>query len=373
MLLADDRTRQALGPLKALFVGGEPLAPPLAARLREAVTGEVWNMYGPTETTVWSTAWRVEGSAPAVSIGRPIANTQTYVLDAALEPRPPGLSGHLFIGGNGVARGYWGRPDLSADRFQPNPFVAGDGRMYRTGDMVRQRRDGSLEFLGRSDHQVKIRGHRIELGEIEAALAMHPTVDEAVVVAREDVPDDRRLVAYVVGRTTGHVQPSTLREYLSGKLPDYMVPAQIALLEVFPLTPNGKIDRRALPAPDLVAAQEQSHVAPTTDLERVVASVWQEVLRVGQVGTEDNFFDRGGDSLLAAQVLSLLRSRVSDTVSLTDLFRFPTVRALSDHLGGKTRTASPVSQSLDRARRRQQAGKQRSAARAHVREEADRP
>jgi acyl carrier protein len=354
-------------------VGGEALAPTLASQLRQTVAGDVWNMYGPTETTVWSTTWRVDADAPTVSIGRPVANTQIYVLDAALQPVPVGLPGDLFIGGDGVARGYWGRADLSAERFLPNPFEGNGRRIYRTGDVARQRTDGSLEFLGRSDHQVKIRGHRIELGEIEAALGAHPAVQEVVVLAREDADDDRRLVGYVVGRTGGQVRSDALREYVSGRLPDYMVPSQIVLLESFPLTPNGKIDRRALPAPGQVAAKTRTLVPPTTDLQRVVASVWQEVLRVPEVGAEDNFFDLGGDSLLAAQVLSLLRSRISEAVSLTDLFRFPTVKALTDHLAGATESASPVTESLDRARRRQEAGRQRRAARQSLHHGGDRP
>jgi len=288
---------------------------------------------------------------------------------------PVGLPGDLFIGGDGVARGYWGRPDLSSERFRPNPFVTTDGsRVYFTGDIARYREDGSLEFLGRGDHQVKIRGHRIELGEIEATLATHPAVHEVVVVAREETPDDKRLVAYFVARTEPAPPASALREFVGEKLPEYMVPSQIVRLDAMPVTPNGKIDRRALPAPDQVATPARALVAPATDLQRTVAGVWQEVLRVTQVGTEDNFFDLGGDSLLAAQVLSLLRRRVREDVSLTDLFRYPTIRTLTDHLGGKTGPSARISQSLDRARLRQEAAKHRRAARRSLsRDEAGRP
>jgi natural product biosynthesis luciferase-like monooxygenase protein len=366
MMLLDPGTRQALGTLQALMVGGEALPPGLASELAGALPrGEVWNMYGPTETTVWSTTWRVDGGAGAVSIGRPIANTQIYIVDDGGEPTPVGLPGHLYIGGDGVARGYWNRPELTAERFVANRFRSGtDARMYFTGDLARYRDDGSIEFLGRSDQQVKIRGHRIELGEIEAAIATHPSIREVVVVAREDVANDKRLVAYVIPAAGARVDFSTVKGHLSASLPDYLIPSHVVSLDVFPLTPNNKIDRRALPAPD--AAARQAGPAPaalTNDLERQIAGIWTEVLRGGDVGGDDNFFDIGGDSLLAAQVLSLLRSKVNPAVSLTDLFRFPTIRTLAKHLGGENRESARVAESSDRARQRQDALKLRRTAR----------
>src|SRR5919109_2303073 len=288
-----------------ILCGGEALPWALAHQLLERGAC-VWNLYGPTETTVWSAACQVSSplipSIPEVSepIGRPIANTQAYLLDPHLCPVPLGVAGELYLGGAGVARGYWERPDSTAERFIPNPFSALPGaRLYRTGDLARYRSEGSLEFLGRMDHQVKVRGFRIELGEIEACLGRHPGVEEVVVLAREDSPGEKRLVAYVVGAGG---ESKALRGYLRAKLPPYMVPAVFMGLEALPLTPNGKVDRKALPAPE--RGGEEGYVAPRTPTEERLAGIWAEVLRVERVGRHDNFFALGGDSILSIQIVA---------------------------------------------------------------------
>ena len=333
MLLADERGRDAFRALRCLLIGGEAFPTSLAGELRALVPGTLLNMYGPTETTIWSTVHELVDAPAAVPIGRPIANTQVYVVDSALRPVPAGIPGELLIGGEGVVRGYFGRPELTAERFVPDT-IAGKGRLYRTGDLVRQRLDGVVEFLGRLDHQVKVRGHRIELGEIEAVIARHETTREAIAIVREDMPGDRRIVAYVVPNRGATVPAAELRDMLKEQLPEYMVPSHIVPLADMPRTPNGKVDRKALPAPLQSAAPAVAFAPPQNDLERDIAAIWQEVLKLPSVGTRDNFFDLGGHSLLAVQVHSRLRSRLSREVSITDLFRYPTIRALTDYLQG---------------------------------------
>lgn len=364
MLLLDPASRTALGSLRAMFVGGEALPVALASDLCSALSGgELWNMYGPTETTVWSTVSRISAPVESVTIGRPIANTQIYILDGSMQPVPVGLSGDLYIGGDGVARGYWGRPELTAERFRPNPFGQDDNaRIYATGDVARYRDNGEIEFLGRSDHQVKIRGHRIELGEIEAALVSLSQIRDAVVIAREDHANDKRLVAYVIAHAGASRDGAEIRAALGAGMPDFLVPSHVVFLDAFPLTPNNKIDRRALPAVEQVAAAPRATTPPATHTEKTVAEVWRDVLRTEAVGSDDNFFDIGGDSLLAAQVLSVLRGRLSGSISLTDLFRFPTVRTLSAHLAGGDGASSVMTASTDRAKARQEALKQRRGA-----------
>ncbi|HYH44362.1 MAG TPA: amino acid adenylation domain-containing protein, partial [Thermoanaerobaculia bacterium] len=295
--------------LKALC-GGEALPPKLAGEIA-ARAGSLWNMYGPTETTIWS-ATRLVGPEVAegpVPLGKPIANTAIYVVDSNLRPVPLGVPGELLIGGTGLARGYFGRPDLTAERFVPNPFGGPGARLYRTGDLARWLATGELEFLGRLDHQVKVRGYRIELGEIEAALDQHPAVRAAVVIAREDAPGDQRLTAYVVGSAPS----GELRRHLRAGLPEYMVPSAFVVLPKLPLLPNGKVDRKSLPAPeaerpDLAAP----FIAPKSRLEGVISEAWRSVLGVEKVGVHDNFFDLGGHSLLMAQVHHKLRESLPD-------------------------------------------------------------
>jgi amino acid adenylation domain-containing protein len=322
-----------------ILCGGEALPLELAHRLLE--TGaEVWNLYGPTETTIWSTVQRMEAGAETVAIGRPVANTQVYVLDENRQLAPAGVSGELYIGGQGVARGYWRRPELTGERFLEDPFWAGQ-RIYRTGDVARWRRDGTLECLGRVDHQVKVRGYRIELGEIESALEQIAGIRQAVAIVREDVPGDPRLVAYVVTRNRAIADPRVLRETLQAQLPDYMVPTAFVTLDAFPLTPNKKVDRKALPAPDNNSAASAVYVPPSTESERRVAELWQGLLGKDRIGVLDNFFDLGGHSLLAAQLQSRLKQRLGCEISLVELFQHPTVAAIATLMDAR-RSSSPA-------------------------------
>ncbi len=355
MLLADPPTRSALARLDQMLVGGEACAPELARELAGLVPGSLLNMYGPTETTIWSTSQRLDAGEGSVPIGRPILNTQLYVLDPRLQPVPAGVAGELFIAGAGVVRGYRGRPELTAERFLPDPFAETAGaRMYRTGDLVRYRPDGTLEFLGRIDHQVKIRGYRIELGEIESLLRKHSSVRDAVVTLREDTPGDKRLIAYVVPEEGQSPSPAELRAFAKERLPEFMVPSTAVVLAAFPLTPNRKIDRKALPPPDHVASvREGAYVSPQNEIEARIAKIWQDVLKLPQVGVEDNFFDLGGHSLLIVQVLAKVREATGRHLPMTDLFRFPTIRALGAHLasGGDDEAALEASQDRGAARR----------------------
>ncbi|MDX2184122.1 MAG: LLM class flavin-dependent oxidoreductase [Gemmatimonadaceae bacterium] len=355
MLLATPEGRQAVQRLRKVMIGGEAFPPALARELRQLVAGEVHNMYGPTETAIWSTTQRVvEVDEGPVSIGTPIANTTIFIADANGQPVPPGIPGELMIGGAGVVRGYHARPELSAERFVwfEAPGVPRT-RVYRTGDLAMWRDDGTLEFLGRLDHQVKIRGHRIELGEIEARLGSDAAVREAVVIAREDVPGDKRLVGYLVARDGATIDVNAVRERIRGELPDWMVPAQLVVLPDLPRTPNKKVDRKALPAPEAMQAPSAvAYVAPTSSLEATISSIWAEVLRVERVGTKDNFFDLGGHSLLAVQVHAKLKAALQRDITITDLFRFPTVGSLAQHLAGDgtTDAAKPGSARADARR-----------------------
>jgi natural product biosynthesis luciferase-like monooxygenase protein len=345
MARSDDDGRAAIDSVAHLLVGGEAFPPNLAQELANHV-GTVTNMYGPTETTVWSATHRLTG-AGATPIGRPIANTRLHVLDAQQRPLPIGVPGELYIAGAGVVRGYYQRPELTSERFVRDPFAPeGTGaRMYRTGDWVRWSAQGEVEFLGRTDHQVKVRGYRIELGEIEALLLRQSAVREAVVIAREDIPGDVRLVAYL----TGAVDENALREAARQSLPSYMVPAAFVQLDQLPQTPNGKLDRKALPPPEAAAAQAaRPYVAPQNDLEAVVARLWCEVLGRERVGTDDNFFDIGGHSLLVVKLHRRFKGELPVDVALTDLYRFPTVRSLVSQLTGGGADLA-VEQAQDRA------------------------
>jgi amino acid adenylation domain-containing protein len=354
MLTLDARAFAALGSLKQMLLGGEAVPASLIHHLRQVFQGEIHNMYGPTETTIWSTTHRVEAPGSTVSIGRPIANTQIYMLDAELHPVPVGDIGELFIGGDGVARGYWNRPDLTAERFLTIPALSHQ-RIYRTGDLARFLLDGTIEFLGRADYQVKLRGHRIEPGEIEAILEQSPAVRQAVVVVREDREGDKRLVAYLVGKDAGPGTVGNLRSSLESKLPDYMVPSAFVLLPELPLTDNGKIDRKALlklPPPSHAAAAAANPVAahPGNEIENIVAAAWQDALGIPSVGLNDNFFDLGAHSLTVAEVQAKLQDVLGREISIVDLFQYSTVTALAAHLvGTQSGAASSVS---DRAQRR---------------------
>lgn len=300
--------------------GGEALALDLAESLLKRVE-ELWNMYGPTETTVWSSCWRVTEPRRGIPIGRPIANTTFWVLDPQVQMCPIGVPGEIYIGGDGVALGYLNRPELTAERFITDPFSATSGAlMYRTGDLGRWRADGQLECLGRTDFQVKVRGFRIELGEIESVLSAHPSVKQAVVVAREDHPGDVRLVAYVIAAQGAAVDEQALRAHLKGALPQYMVPQHLVTLGAFPTTPNGKIDRKALPSPTVHETPASPPDAePLTEAEALVAQVWKDVLGIASVDRHDNFFDLGGHSLLAMQVVSAIEKQSGKRVSPRDV------------------------------------------------------
>jgi amino acid adenylation domain-containing protein len=351
-------------PRLAALCGGEAFPADLAGELL-ARAASVWNLYGPTETTIWSAVHELSARDTAgVPLGGPIANTQLYVVDGRGEPQPPGVAGELLIGGDGLARGYFARPELTAERFVPDPFAARPGaRLYRTGDLVRAREDGRLDFLGRLDQQVKVRGHRLELGEIEAALAAHAGVRQAVAAATRGPAGETRLVAYVVPDEGARVEAGELRRFLGERLPEACVPSFVVPLERLPLTPNGKLDRRALPAPD-VAAAGAAFAAPRSALEREIAEVWRQVLGLARVGRDDNFFDLGGHSLLLAQVHARLRER-GHTPALVDLLRHPTVAALARHLGGETRSAAAET-GRARARTRRLAAQRERAAIAVV-------
>ncbi len=367
-----------------ILCGGEALPRDLADALL-ARGASVLNLYGPTETTIWSASHAVGAGAGPVPIGKPIGNTQLYILDDDLRLVPVGVSGSLYIGGEGVARGYLGKPGLTAERFVPNPFFEPEKgqrsggeeekplltsspfplfpsspRLYKTGDLARWLPSGDVEFLGRADFQVKLRGFRVELEEIELALRAHPAVQGAVVIVREDQEGDQRLTGYVIP-VNGAFPVADLRAFLGGSLPPYMIPSNFIFLPQFPLTPNGKIDRKALPAPESARpdfgklnpaelVEGAAYTPPRSELERTITAIWQEVLRVEQVGVHDNFFDLGGHSLLMVQVFGKLRAALSADLSMVELFRFPTVRAMAESLGGE-RAAPPsrADASADRA------------------------
>lgn len=326
---------EAAGRTRTFIIGGENLAAESITCWQNLAPNTLLvNEYGPTETVVGCCIYRVpqgKHQSGSIPIGRPIANTQLYVLDPHLQPTPTGVPGELYIGGTGLARGYLNRPELTAKTFIPSPFGDLPGaRLYKTGDLVRYLPDGNLEFLGRVDHQVKIRGYRVELEEIEMVLAQYPAIDRVVVVVREDEPGEQRLVAYVVPAKEAMLPANELRSFLSEKLPAYMVPSAFVLLKELPLTPNGKVDRRALPTPEQARPQlAATFVAPRTPVEERLAGIWMELLRLEQVGIYDNFFDLGGHSLLATQLMSRLRDAFQVEPPLRQFFAAPTIAELA--------------------------------------------
>ncbi|MBD0308416.1 MAG: amino acid adenylation domain-containing protein, partial [Microcoleus sp. T1-bin1] len=319
-------------PAKRLILGGESANWSLIKTLRNlAPSCSVFNHYGPTETTVGVLTYQVELDKigcdfDTVPLGLPIANTQIYILDSYLQPVPIGVPGELYIGGDNLARGYLNRPELTAEKFIPNPFdTQAKTRLYKTGDLARYLPDGNIEFIGRIDGQVKIRGFRIELGEIEAVLGQHPDIAQAVVVAREDEMAQKRLVAYLISEQKQAPTHKEIRNFLTSKLPEYMVPSAFVILKSFPLTSNGKVDRRALPAPDEMRPElTENFVAPRTNIEEVLAAIWAEVLKIEKVGIYDNFFELGGHSLLATQVISRVRQAFQVELPLHRLFESAT-------------------------------------------------
>jgi amino acid adenylation domain-containing protein len=308
-----------------VLCGGEALPPDLVASLLERCVA-LWNMYGPTETTIWSTTERIEQTDREITIGRPIANTDVYILDQFLQPVPIGVSGELYIGGHGLARGYRGRSDLTAERFIPHPFSPDPlARLYRTGDLARYRPDGRILHLGRLDQQVKIRGYRIELGEIETALSRHQRVRQAAVIAREDRQGTKQLVAYVVCHDGPAPSQQELRLFLRSEIPEYMVPSLFVFLKTMPLTANNKVDRNALPSAVSSVSDELVHSGPRDRAEVQLTALWQQVLEVSKVGIHDNFFDLGGHSLKAAHLFFLLEQVYGRRLPLAMLFQAPTI------------------------------------------------
>jgi acyl carrier protein len=348
-----------------ILCGGEALARDLARTL--AVRGaSLWNMYGPTETTIWSAVSAVEATDRTISLGRPIANTQIHLLDRNLDLVPYNVAGEVHIGGEGLARGYLGRPELTAERFIPDPHGTVPGaRLYKTGDLARRPAGGDVEFLGRLDQQVKVRGYRIELGEIEAALHLHGAVREAVVVAREDGSGSRRLVTYWVSKEGEGATASELLDHLRSSLPEQMVPSILVQLPALPLTPNGKVDRKALPdpageRPDLAS----TYVPPSSEAEGKIAGIWKEVLQLEQIGIHDNFFDLGGHSLLMVQVQGRLAEAFRVEVPVIELFRHSTVASLAGFLTSQQPEEVKVREGIDRAETRRAAMARRGRSRA---------
>jgi amino acid adenylation domain-containing protein len=328
-----ERQLQAFAPVRHVLTGGEALSLPHVRRfLGAGFAARLTNGYGPTESTTFACCHAVSPAAlegASVPIGRPIANTEVCVLDADGQPLPVGVAGELHIAGRGLARGYLGQPGLTAERFVPNPFASDGSRLYRTGDLVRSRPDGTLEYLGRTDTQIKIRGFRIETGEVEAALLAVPGVGEAVVTAPADADGQRQLVAHVVRRPgAAEIDAAVLRAALRRRLPDYMIPAHFVMLERLPVTPNGKVDHRALPQPDLRRG-ERGYVPPGTPIEAMLADVWARVLKRDKVGIHDNFFELGGHSLSATQAVSEVREQVQMDLPLRSFFEHPTIGAIA--------------------------------------------
>jgi amino acid adenylation domain-containing protein len=355
--------------VRTVNLAGEPLKGALAAEVYGLPgVGRLYNLYGPSEDTTYSTCalvGKATGAAP--TIGRPVSNTQVYLLDAAMQPVPVGVRGELYLGGGGLARGYFGRPGLTAERFVPDPFgQAPGGRLYRTGDVARYQPGGEIEFLGRVDNQVKVRGFRIELGEVEAALLRHAWVREAAVVADGDTSGERRLVAYVAP-AGGRPSPGEFRTYLKERLPHYMVPAAFVILDELPRTPNGKIDRGALRAYGPTSRPSgESYAPPRSEMERLIAGVWGEVLKAEQVGLHDNFFELGGHSILAFQVYHKLHETLRMEIQPLSIFRYPTVSLLAAHLGqGDVAETSPEYDPGRTAARQKSAARQRHKRLAH--------
>ena len=333
------KPEEARGSTRVFVIGGENLvAESLALWRKFAPETRLINEYGPTETVVGCCTYEVAAGDPAsgsVPIGRPIANTQLYILDRHLKPVPIGVMGELYIGGAGVARGYLNRPELNQERFLADPFTRQTGsRMYKTGDLARYRKDGILEYLGRVDNQVKVRGYRIELGEIEATLASDPSVKSCAVLVREDEPGNKQLVGYVVPREGSSPTVESLRQSLKQKLPEYMVPAHFVFLDSIPLTQNGKVDRKALPAPSFGNVPTEGESGePRTETEKALAEIWSKLLKVERIGIHDDFFDFGGHSLMAMKLVSQIEERFGMNMPLAEFLEAPTIAGLAEKLG----------------------------------------
>jgi amino acid adenylation domain-containing protein len=357
LLDAEGKLQNHVPHLKYCVSSGETLPLELAQRFVKSMPNCILiNLYGSSEVAADVTCYdtRSDKSLICIPIGRPIANTQIYLLDRHMQLMPVGVPGELHVGGDGLARGYFNRPELTAERFIRHPFNNEPGaRLYKTGDWARYRADGNIELIGRLDHQVKIRGFRVELDEIEAVLSQHPTVQQVVVVDREDVAGDKRLVAYVVPQPQQMFTISELRGYLQAKLPDYMVPSAFMLLEALPLTPNGKVDRRSLPAPDYNRSVHESYVAPSNPIEEMVAACWSQVLGIERLGIHENFFALGGHSLLAMQAISRLRMMAQVEVTLRSFFEAPTVARFAETITQLKAQGATLQMPVLRARSRE--------------------
>ncbi|WP_052022625.1 non-ribosomal peptide synthase/polyketide synthase [Ralstonia solanacearum] len=336
----------SLASVRYLIVAGEAVSPALVERWHHG--RRMINAYGPTEATVLASMSAPMAGADDLSIGTPIDNAQIHLLDATMQPVPIGAAGELCIGGPGVARGYLNRPGLTADRFVADPFGPPGARLYRSGDLARWRHDGTIEFLGRIDDQIKIRGFRIEPGEVQAVLEQHPEVAQATVIAREDQPGNRQLIGYVVAADGTQPEPTALRRYLAGRLPDYMVPAAVVMLDALPLTPNGKIDRKALPAPETGAYASQAYAAPQGETETELARLWGELLKHERVGRTDHFFELGGHSLLAVRTVTAMRQAFGVDIAVRDLFAHPVLKDLAGHLQRAARVDLPAISKAER-------------------------
>jgi aspartate racemase len=358
---------QDLRPLRQLVIGGDALSP---VHVRKAIEGlpscRLINGYGPTENTTFTCCQTIapeDAQRSSIPIGKPIANTQVYLLNADNEPVAIGEEGELCIGGDGLARGYLNQPQLTAEKFVQNPFaIDPQARIYKTGDLARYRSDGIIEFIGRIDNQVKISGYRIELGEIETALMQYPDVQSAAVLARQDTPGEKKLVAYVVPQRSG-CPIIELRTFLQQKLPSYMLPSVFVMLNALPLSPNGKVDRSALPVPESGGIEKTSAPVPLqNDVEQTIASVWERVLGVKQIGLNDNFFDAGGDSLQLLEAHAELQKSISNDLLITDLFEHSTIKSLAQFIGGK-KASSGIRDAQERARKQQRAWAQQKPSR----------
>jgi acyl-coenzyme A synthetase/AMP-(fatty) acid ligase len=353
------------GSVRTINLAGEPLPTALVDQIYQLPhVDRVFDLYGPTEDTIYSTFTLRKPSEPA-TIGRQLSNKVLYIFDAFQQLVPIGVPGELYIGGDGLAREYLNRPDLTKQKFVPDPFSHTPGtRLYRTGDLVRRRADGNIEFLGRIDHQVKLRGFRIELGEIESVLLQHPGVREAVACVREDSPGDKRLVVYLVLKSGDLPGVEELREHLKTKLPEYMVPSAFLMLDAFPLTSNGKVDRKALPAPQRQeTGLDVNYVAPRTQMEKLIADIWSKVLRLEKVGVNDSFFELGGHSLLTVRVHAQICEALHTPISIVKLFQYPTISSLARYLDQASSDPGPTQQIQDRARlQRQSFARQRQTA-----------
>jgi aspartate racemase len=349
-----------LRPIRQLLAGGDVLSPrhvrTVLENLPECV---VINGYGPTENTTFTCCHAMrsgESVAESVPIGKPVSNTQVYILDDQMNPVAPGITGEIYAAGDGVARGYLNNPAATAEKFIPDPFATDPRqRMYKTGDLGRWREDGTIEFAGRIDNQVKIQGYRIEPGEIETVLRIHESLKQVCVVPRSDEGGVKKLVAYVVPSENRTVSSQELRSFLAGKLPQFMVPSLFVELKAFPLTPNGKVDRSALPAPVFAARSEHEGEERASGTEQTIVTLWKRVLRLDYVGLDDNFFDLGGDSLLLVAVHSNLQKSLQMNIQVTDLFEFTTIRTLAKHLDGATSAAPAISETQERARKQREA------------------